>query len=447
MTEMGAPELSATPTMLTNRATERVRPHDHTWMEQTALFTACAMLAFGVLALGSVQEWAICVLECGAALLFALWAGYQIALGRISLNNTALIPALVLLSLPILQLATGRTAYFYATRDQLLQWLGYGGFFLAASEFSGSSSLRRRLAIGIAAFGAIYAIFAIIQSFIAPPDLLYGFVKTHGTGFGSYTNRNHYAGLMEMLLPFGLVVSFSSSVPGPLRLLSSFSSLVMLASIFVSGSRGGMVASITAVIVFAFFYWRSKRTNAAMRTIMIAAVLSSIFVGAFSYERIQSRSVVEATDAIRLQIVRDSVRLLEAHPILGSGLGTFTAVYPEVRTFPTNLFVNAAHNDYVQLTVETGFVGMLSALGFLYLVFRNALRTIHRKNRGWASAVSLAAMVGCVALLVHSLFDFNLEIPANAATFAFLAGLASARLDRDSIYSQERHNQVHSAQG
>ncbi len=447
MTDMGAPELSATANILTSGATGRARPYDHSWMESTALFTACAMLAFGVLALGSVQEWAICVLECGAALLFALWAGWQIALGRICLNNKALIPALVLLFVPILQLATGRTAYFYATHDQLLQWLAYGGLFLAASEFSGSSARRRHLAIGIAAFGAIYALFATIQSFIAPPDLLYGFVKTHGTGFGSYTNRNHYAGLMEMLLPFGLVVSFSSSVSGPLRFLSSFGSLVMLASIFVSGSRGGMVASIIAVIVFVSFYWRYRRTSAEMRTIMIAAVLSSIFVGVFSHERVESRSVVEATDAIRLEILRDSVRLVAAHPLLGSGLGTFTAVYPQVRTFPTNLFVNAAHNDYVQLTVETGLAGMLSALGFLYLVFGSALRTIHRKNRGWGSAVSLAAMVGCVALLVHSLFDFNLEIPANAATFAFLAGLASARPRRESTYGKRRHEQVNTLQG
>jgi hypothetical protein len=184
-----------------------VTPPTHPVSEQAILFAAFGLLAFGVLALGAVQEWAICVLECGAGLLFAMWAGYQIALERIRLSTYALIPALILLSLPSLQLATGRTAYFYATRYQLLQWIACGGFYLAASEFSGSSVARRRLAIGVTVFGTLYAIFAIIQGFIAPPDLLYGIVKTHGTGFGSYTNRNHYAGLMEMLMPFGLVIS------------------------------------------------------------------------------------------------------------------------------------------------------------------------------------------------------------------------------------------------
>ena len=377
--------------------------------------------------MGAVQEWAICVLECGAGLLLALWAAQQIALRRIQLINNALIPALILVSLPVLQLATGRTAYFYATRYTLLQWLAYGVFFLVASELSSGSSSRKHLAIAITVFGTLYAIFAMIQGLIAPPNLLYGVVKTHGSGFGSYTNRNHYAGLMEMLLPFGLVTSTSLSVPLPLRLLSSFGSLMMLASIFLSGSRGGMVSVVMALIVFSYCYWRHERTSKAVRTAIVAAVLTSIFIAFFAYDRVASRSVMEATDAIRLRIALDSVRLVAQHPLLGSGLGTFTAVYPQVRSFPTSHFVNAAHNDYVQLAVETGLVGILCAAAFLFLVFRNALRRVRRAWRDWFSAVSLAAMISCTALLVHSLFDFNLEIPANAAAFAFFAGLASAK--------------------
>src|SRR5208282_2972567 len=85
----------------------QVDPRSHPAAEQTILFSACALLAFGVLALGAVQEWPLCVLECGAALLFGLWAGYQMILQRIRLTSNALIPALLLLSLPILQLSTG----------------------------------------------------------------------------------------------------------------------------------------------------------------------------------------------------------------------------------------------------------------------------------------------------------------------------------------------------
>jgi len=427
-----------------NPLRRQVRPQASAWGKQATLYIACGMLAFAVLALGAVQEWAICALECEAALLFALWAGEQIARESIRVTNSTLIPALVLLSLPVVQLATGRTAYFYATRYTLLQWLAYGAFFLAASELSGSPSARKRLAIGISVFGTLYAIFAMIQGLIAPPDVLYGIVKTHGTGFGSYTNRNHYAGLMEMLLPFGLVISTSLSVSSSLRLLSSFGSLVMLASIFVSGSRGGMVAVVIALIFFVFHYWRHERTSAAVRTVLASVVLASVFVGFFSYERVSSRSVMEATDSIRLQIARDSIHLVAQHPLLGSGLGTFTSVYPQARTFATNSFVNAAHNDYVQLAVETGLIGLLSAAAFLFLLFRNASLHIQRARQNWFSAVTLAAMVGCIALLVHSLLDFNLQIPANAAAFAFLAGLASAA-PGDSDHAPEQYSKASSS--
>ena len=265
-------------------------------------------------------------------------------------------------------------------------------------------------------------------------------VKTHGTGFGSYTNRDHYAGLMEMLVPFGLVTSSFISVPRPLRVLSIFGTLVMLTSIFVSGSRGGMVAVVIALIVFVYHFWRHEQTSTAVRTVLIAAVLASGFIAFFAYDRVASRSVMETNDSMRLQIARDSVHLVAQHPIWGSGLGTFTAVYPQVRSFPTDLFVNAAHNDYVQLIVETGISGVLFTAAFLFLVFRNALREIHRARRNWFSAVSLAAMVGAVALLVHSLFDFNLEIPANAATFAFITGLASAKARPHFRSTQERNS-------
>lgn len=405
-----------------------VSPEVHSAAEQTILFSTCAMLAFGVLAFGAVQEWALCVLECLAALLFALWAGYQIVLQRIQLTSNALIPALFLLSLPILQLSTGRSAYVYATRYTLLQWLAYSAFFLAASELSSSPSARKRLAIGITAFGSLYAMFAVLQGFTLPPNLLYGVVKTHSSGFGSYANRNHYAGLMEMLLPFGLVTSSFVSVPRSLRVLTIFGTLVMVTSIFVSGSRGGMLSVVVALIVFAYHFWRHERTSTAVRTVVVAAILSSVFIAFFAYDRVASRSVMEATDSMRIQIARDSTHLVAQHPLLGSGLGTFTTVYPQVRSFPTELFVNAAHNDYVQLVVETGLLGVLFTAAFLYLVFRNGFQQLRRAQRNWFSAVSLAAMVGSIALLVHSLFDFNLEIPANAATFAFLVGLASARL-------------------
>lgn len=387
---------------------------------------AFALLIFSVLSFGAVQEWATCVVNCGAAVLFLSWAELQLRNGQIELTNPALVPALLLGCIPVFQLLSGRTAYPYATRFQLFTWVSCAVFFLIGSELAYGNRIRKTLALSITAFGTLYAIFAIIQSFLAPPNVLYGFITTHGTGFGSYTNRNHYAGLIEMLLPFGVMSATSRIRSSGIRLLAGFGSLVMLASVFLSQSRGGMVSVTVAVLALTILYWKQHRSAAALAGIVVSIAITAIFVGYLAYAPISNRSIHEATDQMRVQIARDSIRLVTKHPLLGSGLGTFPYVYPEVRSFPTDLYVNAAHNDFVQLTVEVGVVGTILSALFFWLVFRNAWRIWYKTREGWAYSTCMAACVACGALLVHSFFDFNLQIPANAAVFAFCAGVASS---------------------
>ena len=115
-------------------------------------------------------------------------------------------------------------------------------------------------------------------------------------------------------------------------------------------------------------------------------------------------------------------------PIVGWGLGTFPIVYPGYRTFYTNLFVNEAHNDYAQTLVETGLLGFGLMLWFLVRLYQYGLPTSRRWELKWDGAVSLAALLGCTGILFHSFVDFNLQIPANAAFFYVLCGLATSPL-------------------
>ena len=118
-------------------------------------------------------------------------------------------------------------------------------------------------------------------------------------------------------------------------------------------------------------------------------------------------------------------------PVLGWGLGTFPTVYPSFRSFYTNLFVNEAHNDYAQLLVETGLIGFILMLWFLFCLYRSGLpRSSRRWEFKWDGAVSFAALLGCTGLLFHSFVDFNLQIPANAAIFYSLCGLAATPLSK-----------------
>jgi O-antigen ligase len=133
----------------------------------------------------------------------------------------------------------------------------------------------------------------------------------------------------------------------------------------------------------------------------------------------------ELQDWMRLAMTKDGLRMFWQKPVLGWGLGTFTAVYPQFRSFYTDLFVNAAHNDYVQVLAETGLIGFASVVWFIVEVYRAGLRNVEGWNRDWSRALGLAALVGCTGLLVHSFFDFNLQIPANASIFYFLCAVAT----------------------
>ena len=125
-------------------------------------------------------------------------------------------------------------------------------------------------------------------------------------------------------------------------------------------------------------------------------------------------------------------------PIWGWGLGTFPTIYPSYRSFYTNLFVNEAHNDYAQLLVETGLLGFGLMLWFLVRLYQYGLPTSRRWEFKWDGAVSLAALLGCTAILFHSFVDFNLQIPANAALFYVLCGLAASPLTKSSRSGRSR---------
>jgi len=124
------------------------------------------------------------------------------------------------------------------------------------------------------------------------------------------------------------------------------------------------------------------------------------------------------------------------HPILGWGLGTFDIVYPAYRSFYTTLYVNAAHNDYLQVLIETGILGFSCVLWFGSVLYRTGLKALRHWNQSWRGALQLSALVGCTGLLVHSALDFNLQVPGNAALFyAFCALATSLRSNAERLTS------------
>ena len=403
-----------------------------------SVLLGCAglVLLLAPLCFGAVEPWSIFALEAAAALLLVTWGIRQWLKQQFEFTgNPVYLPMVAFAGIVMLQWILGSTTYRHVTYTQLLLYAAY-----AMLAFVASQSLRRAsqfdyLAKVVAVYGGVVATFAVLQG-IAPNGKLYWIWPSEQGGaiYGPYVNHNHYAGLMEMLTPFPLVLAATRLSDGNRRIIFLIIAALMAGSIFLSGSRGGMLAFLVQMGVLAVLLLRSKKGNwrqPVMLAIFLAAVVGFlVWLGGNDLTRrlasIHSEAHAEISGGTRLTIDRDGLRMLLKRPALGWGLGTFPVVYPQFRSFYTTFFVNQAHNDYLQLLVETGVIGFAVVVWFLVALFRGASAKLKDWNETSSGALTVAALLGCIGILVHSFFDFNLQIPANAALFYVLCALAAA---------------------
>jgi len=388
------------------------------------------------LAFGAVEPWSIFALEVCAMLLMMAWATRQWLQQQIEvIPNPLYQPMAAFFSLVLLQWIIGTTAYRYQTYTHLLLYAAYGMLVFVLTQSLRRSSQFDWLAKAVTAYGALVAAFAILQG-IAPNGKIFWIwpAEQGGAIYGPYVNHNHYAGLMEMLTPFPLVLAATRFTDGNRKLFVTAVAALMAGSIFLSGSRGGMFAFLAQVIVLALLILRARkgdwRQPLVLGGFLILVIGFLVWLGGNQLTHrlasIHTESQAEISGGTRLTIDKDCLGMFLKRPILGWGLGTFATVYPGFRSFYSTFFVNQAHNDYLQLLVETGIVGFGIAIWFLLQVFRSASTKLKDWTENSTGALTAAALLGCVGILVHSFFDFNLQIPANAVLFYALCGIAAS---------------------
>lgn len=419
----------------TKRAPRNISPE--LILDSIIFYGVFGLLLLGPLAFGEVEPWSMFLLKGSAAGLFIVWAFRQFLSAEAAIGwNPLFAPMLAFAILVLMQLVAGRTAYRYATLSNALLYAAYGLLCFLAVQCLQKTSQIKILTIAFSAYGLGLAGFALVQG-LSSNGKLYWLRTPHGGGwiYGPYVNHNHYAGLMEMLLPIPLVFSLTAHVRGRPRLLAALAAAIMSSTIFLSGSRGGMAAFGCEMIVLLAALIRQKsaerfpfRGGISLLVFVLISVGLLTWIGGHTLvDRLTSihSAKNELSAGLRLQIDRDLIKMFPQRPLMGWGFGTFADVYPHFRSFYTSLYIDEAHNDYLQLLIETGATGFLIMIWFLWLVFRNASVKLRTWTTDINGAVALAALVGICGILVHSLVDFNLQVPANAAMFYVLCVIAS----------------------
>lgn len=410
------------------------------------VYGLCVLLSFGPLAFGATEPWSVAVLEIATALLLLLWMGKQLALGRIKIRLNPLYRPMALLAVLVLfQLVTGMTAYRSITLSRAVLFLTYAVIVFLVSHTLRSDRDLRVFSIWFSVFGFLVALFAIVQGFTDKTGKLY-WVRLPRFGswtYGPYVDHSHYAGLMEMLLPIPLVLAIVAVERDSKRALFWLSAGTIAASIFLSQSRGGVLAMLIELAFLAALTLPKstlRRHHRRNFVLAAAAVLFLAFVGWLGGEALLQRfSVPPRQDLMqpgRPLILKDSLRLIARKPAIGWGLGTYPLVFPQFRSFYTSLFVNHAHDDYVEFIAETGVVGAAAIGWFLIALYRAGLRKAATQQSRIIDATTLAALTSCTAIVAHSFWDFNLQIPANAALFFAFCGMAATRVTAPRVREQ-----------
>lgn len=438
-----------------------------------------AVLFFAPLAFGTTETWSRITAELLVALAALLYFAPLPAARKTAFYQTpGLLPLLLFVAwiffqcVPLppqaVQLLSPQTAAAYqpafdlrqtefwlpltvnrqATLLEGLRFAAYAFFYLLTVQLLVSSRRLSAVLTSIVWLTLFIAFTAMLQRALSPNTLFWFRELRAGlTTFGPWVYKNQYAGFMVMTCPLVLALflfhrpvadenaSFRerllhlfSGSGANLHLGFGFGMIVVLASVLLAQSRGGVLSLLVALPLFFLLLARSQKK---IQTLTLLCLLGGLLLagGWFSwgamlekFDRAFDLAEGQLKDG-RLPIWQDTVRIIPEFLLTGSGFGTFIEVFPGWKSFADSLIYDHAHNDYLELLTDGGLIGFLLAAWFVMAVLRSGWRQIFRRHERLAVLAALGAFCGLAGLLFFSITDFNLHNWANGLYFFFLCGL------------------------
>ncbi len=503
-------------------------------IERIVFWGLCAVLVFVPLPIGSVEEWSVFVFEAATIGLFLLWVGGrlfgrrrspgkdatppggdwaavqssdegwpddQLLSGRLPLFFKVLIgiflgfSLLQIVPLPagLVKILSPRAHDIYAglVRDaiiapsprltlslspsasvyELILIVCYGLFGYLVLRTLRSRRRAEILVIVILASALFQSFYGLAETF-SGHEMILGRAKRYGLGSvtGTFVNRNHLAGFLEMAFPLSLgyllvkaryfamekglslrrrILWFSQESLQWTLLLGLVPAFIGVGLVFSKSRSGIMVLAVTAVLAaVAAASWRAfsdadgevkgssgegrlkgrAEGGRIVRLVVMAVLAAAVWLGIGPI--IDRFSEVDIPAEGRKTFYQNTLEMIGDFPWTGTGKGTYVNAYAMYEKVDDRLRLSFAHNDYLEYAAENGVIGG-GALIFAGIGLVVWLAGLWRRRRSsFAKGIGLGALLGVTAILLHGFTDFNLQITANAVYFTTLAMLAVAVLNK-----------------
>ncbi len=306
--------------------------------------------------------------------------------------------------------------YPEATIEMFLQAICFLAVFFVTLNYFDTEKKIKRIFWVLISCGLLYALYGVIRRiWVAPPE------------FSTFANRNHFAAYTEIIILLTLAYSLTVAQRSK-RIILIFVAAVISLSLFLSLSRAGVISLSFGLLIFGLSL-RIKAPVKMLYSILIALFLLLAFFivtinfGTLLGERFKTLLSPFNAYSSRFLLVKDSLAVIGDFPLFGSGLGTFYDIFQKYRTFPNEfsdyvMTFYFAHNEPVQLAVETGILGFAFAAFFIFNYFRGIFRVWLKRNNHFVVFMVSGLFAGMAAVFMHSLFDFVFHIPAVMLVFS-----------------------------
>ena len=329
----------------------------------------------------------------------------------------------------------------FLTLGALVAYLVTSYYFVRARDRLIVLGLLLALAVAHVLIGGIQ--FKQADEYMLVPGIIRSKWEWRASGF--YIYPNHLAGLLEMLGLMSLSLCCWGRVRTGARILAGYCTLMCIAGIAITGSRGGYLSTVFGLLVFCgLSVWVVRRIRSDKTwPVLVAALFGlAVLVGGAVFVMVRSESmsarlaqVYDPTN-MRLQMWEASLKQFRLEPLTGTGSGTYLYYARQFRAPSVQADPIFVHNDYLHLLAEYGVIG--AALGFVFLLLHlvagcgGVKKIVNVKMLpDWRiSSNELALVIGALsgfsALLLHSLVDFNFHLPGNVLPGAFLLGILAS---------------------